>query len=232
MFGGIIGLCGLFLRSSLHETPLFKDMVSHLKIVKEPIVEMFRYKREIIQACFFPLLCSSGFYLFTVNFPVYFGDLLGISYRDSLLILGVILILITVPLPIFGKIAVKHNYKNMLIYSTALMILLLIPLYIGLVQKNIVLISISIFIFCLAYSCMTSLLPYIFCDLFPTRVRFTCVATSFNIADTVVGGFTPALALFLLNRTGNQGSFCWILLACGLFSLWSFLLIKKDKAPI
>jgi len=230
--GGLIGLFGLLLRSRLHETPLFKEMTAHLTVPKEPLLEMLRQKRGIIHGFFYSLLCSSGFYVFTVNFPIYFGNAFGISYSNNLLILVVILFLITAPLPLFGKLADKCNYKKMLIYSTIGMIVLLYPLYVGINTSNLFLVSISMIPFCLLYSCMTSLLPYIFCNLFPTRSRFTCVSTSFNIADAIAGGFTPVLSLYLLNLTGNLGSSCWILLIFAILSLGSFILIKERKRVI
>lgn len=225
--GGMIGLFSLFLRSRLHETPLFREMAEHAKTVKEPLLEIFRQKRGIVLGFFFSLLCSSGFYLFTVNFPIYFGNTLHISYTNNLLILAAILILITFPLPLFGKLADKMNYKKMIIFATAGMIVLLYPLYVGIHTNNLFLAGITTFIFCLLYSCMTSLIPYIFCDLFPTNCRFTCLSASFNIADAVIGGFTPVLGLYLLSYTGDPGSFCWVLLIFAVLSLGSFFFIKE-----
>lgn len=227
--GGVIGLCGLLLRSRLHETPLFMEMTSHLKVTKEPILEMLHHKRGIIQGFFYSLLCSSGFYLFTVNFPIYFEKAFGISYEKNLLILSALVLLITAPLPLFGKIADKLNYKKMLIYSTSGMILLLYPIGISINKGDFTLSIFFLIPFCLLYSCMTSLLPYIFCNLFPTKSRFTCVSTSFNISDAIAGGFTPVASLYLLSYTGYLSSFIWILLLFAILSLSSFIMIKEIK---
>lgn len=231
LLGGIIGLAGLLMRSMLHESPLYIDMTKHLKIHKEPFFQLIKHWRGVVQGFFFSLLCSSGFYLFTVNFPVFIGNALGINYEDNLAILSVILILITAPLPLFGRIAEKLNYKKMLVYSTSGMIILLVPLYFSFVRINISVTISIVVLFCLLYSCMTSMLPYIYCNLFPTQSRFTCVSTSFNIADAVAGGFTPVLTLYLLSLTGNIASFCWILLFFGALSLGSFMMIKEHKHP-
>jgi MFS family permease len=227
--GGLIGLFGLALRSRLHETPLFVEITSHLRVVKEPLREMFKHKRGMIKAFFYSLLCSSGFYLFTVNFPIYFGKNLGLSFSDNLLIVALLLLAITVPLPMFGKLADKYDYKKMLIYSTIGMLVLLYPIYVCMVDGKIFLMIFISFLFCILYACMTSLMPYIFCNLFPTNNRFTCVSTSFNLSDALAGGFTPVLGLYLLELTGDPGSFCWILLTFGILSLISFFMVKDIK---
>ena len=152
------------------------------------------------------------------------------SAANNLLILSAILIFMTFPLPFFGKMANKYNYKRMIIYSTIGMILLLYPLYYGIRTNNLTATIFTTILFFLFYSCMTSLIPYISCDLFPTSCRFTCVATSFNLADAIVGGFTPVLGLYILRYSGDTGSFCWILLIFALLSLGSFLLIKERNA--
>ncbi len=229
--GGLIGLAGLFMRSRLHESPLFLEMTKYTTVHKEPLLDLFKHKRGVIQGFFFSLLCSSGFYLFTVNFPIHFGNSFGLNYTDNLIFLTLFLILITAPLPLFGKLAERVDYKKMLVYSTGGMIILLYPLYFGVVRNNATIIIITMFLFCIMYSCMTSLLPYIFCNLFPTRSRFTCLSTSFNIADATIGGFTPVLTLYMLNITGDIGSFCWILLFFGILSLGSFMMIKERKHP-
>jgi hypothetical protein len=50
---------------------------------------------------------------------------------------------------------------------------------------------------------------------------------SFNLADGIIGGFTPAIALFLFYLTGNQAGFCWFILLCSIVSLISYFKIKE-----
>ncbi len=50
---------------------------------------------------------------------------------------------------------------------------------------------------------------------------------SFNLADGIVGAFSPAIALFLLRVTNSQAGFCWFILICAVVSLVSYVLTKK-----
>lgn len=231
LVGGLIGFCGLFLRYKLHETPLYQEILTHEKIVKEPLFEVFtRHKKELIQGGLYCILNSASFYLITVNFPMYFSQMLGVDSRLYLLVTTVMLLVITVPLPFFGKLAQKYNYKNILIYSTLASIILLYPLYLSMNSASVVFMSIVVLLFSLLFACLSAIIPFIISDIFPTYARFTCVGVSFNFVDALVGGFTPAIALLLLRSTGNRGSICWFLLACGLLSLYSYVMIK-EKHP-
>ncbi len=228
ILGGIVGLAGLFLRYRLHETPLFREMISHEKIVKEPLWEVLtKHRKGILMGILFCALNSSSFYLLTVSIPTQFGHLLGANYTDNLLITSFLLVLITVFLPFFGKLADKYNNKKMAVYTVGGSIALLYPLYVSINTPSISLLCITMLLFALLFTCISAILPFFLSELFPTHVRFTCVGLSFNIVDTIFGGFTPAIVLYLTRVTGNPASFCWLLLFCGLLSLIAFLVSKE-----
>ncbi len=228
--GGLLGFFGLYLRHKLHETPLFKEMVTHEKVVKEPVLQVLsKYKKGIFIGILFCALNSSAFYLLTVNFPIYFGKILGINYADNLLITMLLLVFITVPLPFFGMAGDKFNNKTILVGCTIGVILLLYPLYQAINDASIFFIALYMAIFSLLITCLSALIPFVLPSLFPTHVRFTCVGVSFNVTDAAIGGFTPALTLYLLRWTGSEGSFSWYLLPFALLSAIGFLLAKEIK---
>ncbi|HSX13692.1 MAG TPA: MFS transporter [Chlamydiales bacterium] len=233
IFGGLLGLVGLCLRYQLHETPLFKEMHTHEKVVREPILELlYKHRRGIIKGFLFCALNSSSFYLISVNFPVYFGKILGISYQDNLLITIFLLIIMTLPLPIFGKLADHYNNKTMLISSMLAILILLYPIYLAQSYDSIVWISILMILLCILISCSSALIPYIVADLFPTHDRFTCTAVSFNLADSILGGFSPFLALFLAQHTKGLTSFIIILFFGCILSMIGYLFLKPRREPI
>jgi MFS transporter, MHS family, proline/betaine transporter len=231
LIGGLIGFCGLYLRYKLHETPLYREMLSHEHIVKEPILQVFTERwKKIVMGIAFCALNSSAFYLLSINFPVYFSKVLKTSYANDLFYTILFLILITVPLPYFGRLADKYNNKKLLIFSTLGIILLLYPLYYAINHESILFMIFIMIAFGLFFTMLSALVPYIVSDLFPTYVRFTCVGLSFNIADSVIGGFTPFIAMLLLTHTKHEGSFVWFILLTSVISLVSYILMSSKKS--
>lgn len=232
LIGGLIGLCGLFMRYRLHETPLYREMMTHEKIAKEPVLKVLnKHKKGIGIGFLFCALNSSMFYFLSVNFPAYFSTALGDSY-SPLVITMMILLFITIPLPFFGMLADKMNNKTMLLTSTVGIIVLLYPLYLAVIYSSVVFMILITILMGLFFTCLSALIPYIMPALFPINVRFTCVGLSFNLVDATIGGFTPVMAMCLVNATGDQASFCWLLLAGGVLSLIGFLLMKNDKPHV
>ena len=228
--GGLIGLFGFYLRNKLKETVLFKELEYHHHKEKFSIAQVILlHKRKIILGIMFCLLNSVGFYLISVLFPVCFRSLLKTDYTTILQISVVLLLITTIPLPIIGMLGDRWNNKKMLIFSTIAIILLLYPTYLATIDPSPIF-SVSVaFIFILLFTCLTALIPYRFADLFSTSERFTCVGISYNIVDGIFGGFTPALALYFYNRTGDPQVIFWLVLVAALVSLFSYFKIDERR---
>lgn len=230
--GGLLGLCGIFIRSRLHETPLYQEMAKHSIIIKEPILKILsEHRKTLFQGILFWMFNSSSIFFITVNASDYFKTLFKNSHLTSLIISCSLLILIIISLPFFGFLADKINNKKLLIWSTLCNIFLLMPLSCFVTNPSLLGLSITMTIFTLLFTCNTALLSYCTPELFSTRVRYTCVAISFNIADTIIGGFTPFLVLYLAKLTKYEGAFSWVILFFALLSLISYIFMK-EKHPI
>ena len=57
----------------------------------------------------------------------------------------------------------------------------------------------------LVFSIVSEIWSSVVASLFPTRVRFSGVALSYNIAVTILAGFAPLAATFLIQHTGHGG---------------------------
>lgn len=228
--GGLIGFAGLCLRYRLHETPLFKEMQSHTHISRAPITDVLdNYKMSIGKAILFCIFNSSTFYLISITFPIYFNNILPLNYQDNLLLNMFFLILMTIPLPFFGKMGDLYNNKTLLLSGIGGSVFLLIPLFLSLQYASFFSLVLMMVVFCLFYTITSSLIPYIVADLFPTRDRFTGSSISFNLADAIIGGFTPFLAFYLIHATQNVASCLWIVLGTSLLSALSYCYLKPRR---
>ncbi len=232
LIGGLLGLCGLFLRSRLHETPLYQEMARHSTITKTPFLQVLRdNKKELFLGMLFWVFNSSSTFFITVNASEYLNILLGnSSHFITIIISSNILILLVAPLPLFGFLADKINNKKMLIWSVVGGILLLGPLSYFVVHPSLFGLGLAMVIFILFASCNTALLPYSTAALFPTRARYTCIGICFNTIDSVVGGFTPFLILYLTQVTKYEGMFSLVILLFGIISLFSYVCMKEKHS--
>jgi MHS family proline/betaine transporter-like MFS transporter len=226
--GGLLGLLGICLRRQLHETPSFKKVQEHQEITQSTFTRVLNsHKVPILLGTAFGVVNAATFYLIASYIPTYFHKTLGLDSWVDLTVTLFILGLTTILLPYFGKLGDKYKTKKLLIGSTLFIIALLYPMYLAINQIHYLWIGIIGVLFIIPITCITALLPFILTNLFTTSVRFTCVGMSFNLADGIVGGFTPAIALFLFHLTGSQAGFCWFILLCSIVSLISYFKIKE-----
>jgi MHS family proline/betaine transporter-like MFS transporter len=226
--GGLIGLLGFYLRRKLHETPFFIRLKQHHRIDTETVSMVIKnYRHQIVMGTAFGVLNAATFYLIATYVPIYFSQSTGLNHNSNLLLHLSILTIMTVLLPLFGKTESRFSCRSIFLACTISIIILLLPLYISINNGSFFWASIVGGLGIIPVICMTAFLPYLLAHLFPVPVRFTGVGLSFNLADGIVGGFTPAIALFLLQYTNNQAAFCWFILACAIISLISYFKISK-----
>ncbi len=64
-------------------------------------------------------------------------------------------------------------------------------------------------------------------ELFPTRIRFSGIGVSYNIALAIFGGTAPLVSTWLVSRTGDIESPAYYLITMALISLIATLTISK-----
>ena len=226
--GGLLGLLGIFLRYQLKETPLFIKVREYHETTKETLLHVLKhYKMKIGIGIAYGAINASTFYLIASYIPVYFHKTFGISEDNNYMVTLVLLILTTILLPFFGLLGEKFSCRTILVSCAISIIVLLIPLNMFINTANDYGIALVGFFYIFPITCITALIPYLLTSLFPTPVRFTCVGLSFNVADGIIGGFTPAISLLLIDVTKNAAGFSWFILVCSLVSLISYFKIKK-----
>ena len=58
--------------------------------------------------------------------------------------------------------------------------------------------------------------PAVYCELFPTQVRYTALSVGYNIPVAIFGGFAPFIATWLIQTTGNPLSPAFYVMAASL----------------
>ena len=76
-------------------------------------------------------------------------------------------------------------------------------------------------------------LPTTFVEIFPSHIRCTAVALSYNTGFALFGGTAPLLCTFLIQQTGDKMSPSYYFILVALISLFLFLRIKEtSRSPL
>jgi MFS family permease len=225
--GGIIGLMGVYLRRKLHETPVFLHYHKIHYGSKQKLSQILsRYRVNIGLGIIYGIVNAATFYLLASYLPSYLQVILLVDRQYEIAITLSVLLLTTLLLPLFGYFGDKYNFKKLLIFASIAIILLSATIYLSILYSWNTSLLISSFLIIFPITYITAVIPYLLTHIFPTSVRFTGVGLSFNLADGLVGGFTPAITLLLQQYTGQSGVFTWLIAVCALISLLGYARIK------
>jgi MHS family proline/betaine transporter-like MFS transporter len=226
------GLVGRYIRMSLQDTPKFLEMEKRLE-AKEcathaPVRELLTvHRRSVMIGIGVTCLNAVAFYLLLSYMPTYLSTEMGMSESDSFLASTVSLATYIGLIFLMGKLSDRFGRKTMLLTASVLFLALTFPLF-GMLENQPLIVILMIQIAFGAILAMNDgTLPCFLAEIFPTRVRFSGFAFSFNIANAVFGGTAPFIATWLIQLTGNKMAPAWYLLAAAAVALIAMLASRE-----
>lgn len=229
ILSSLLVILGLYIRLKLHETPAFQRVLTKQKEANIPFKEVLTKHTKMLVLGTFGAVCTFVlFYLMTV-FTLNWGtSSLGYSRADFLKMQLIATVCFGVFIPISALLAEKFGRKTTSILICALTAVFGLFFSHFLVANNPV--SVTLFL-CVGLSIMG--LTYgpigtVLSEIFPTSVRYTGSALTFNLAGILGASFAPLIATKLATNYGI-GAVGYYLVAASVLSLLAFLCIKETK---
>ncbi|MDY0420241.1 MFS transporter [Enterobacter sp. 170198] len=208
VFSAVLVLIGLYVRVSLHETPVFAKVAAANKQVKVPLGTLLtKHVRVTVLGTFIMLATYTLFYIMTV-YSMTFSTAaapvgLGLPRNEVLWMLMMAVIGFGVMVPIAGLLADKFGRRSSMIVITTLIILFALfvfPPLLGSGSPALVMayLLIGLSLMGLTFGPMGALLP----ELFPTEVRYTGASFSYNVASILGASVAPYIATWLQANYG------------------------------
>lgn len=207
LFAGPMGLIGMYLRSKMEDTPIFREIEAHHE--KEPAAST--ELRHLVTRYWRPLITMGGLVvaLNVVNYtllsymPTYLQRRLGLTTDDALLVPIIGMLFMMLFIPFAGALSDRVGRKPLWWFS-------LIGLFIGAVPLFLLMATgfqgavVGFALLGLLYVPQLATISATFPAMFPTHVRFAGFAISYNVATSLFGGTAPAFNSWLISRTGDD----------------------------
>lgn len=230
--GFFIGVIGLYIRKNLSESPIYKAAKETGNLSERPFREaLAKNWSQILIAMGIYATVTAPFYTATVYIKTFMQDL-GYSQNQASLTSAVILITMCIVLPIAAAISDVYGRRPLLIIGTWAMIILAYPIFVALGSMNFVAALISQIVFAAINAIYMGCVPTVLVELFPTRVRFTGVALSYNISAAVFGGFATAIGLLLNKMTGDKYAISYYLIILAFATLITLRFYKETYRKV
>ncbi|UFS64982.1 MFS transporter [Paracoccus denitrificans] len=223
-----LGFIGLYIRLRLEDTPKFRELEKTHHVEATPVRELFRNQRRQIAIAFgVTCLNAVGFYLILSYMPTYLSTEMGMGKAQAFLATSISLASYIFLIFLMGMLSDRLGRKTALITASVLFIGLTVPLFSmldGASFATIVLIQIA---FGALLTVNDGTLPCFLSEIFPTRVRYSGFAFSFNAANALFGGTAPFVATWLISATGSKLAPAWYLVGAAGLALIAMLMARE-----
>lgn len=211
--GIIIGLVGFHIRMHLKESPIYQQARENNNLSKKPIREVIKnYRKELILAIGLYLSVAVPFHTITVFINNFATTELHQPEADTLLIYSIALIFMIIIMPFSSYISDKIGRKPVLVISSLAIVFASYPMMWMLTEPGFKLSLASQILFASVVAFYMGPIPTTLVELFPTRVRFTGVALSYNLSAALFGGTAPMIGYWLINATQSHMSYAYYLI--------------------
>lgn len=224
LLGGFIGCVSYALRRSLEESPEFLRMHSH---PSNPVTELLRHHWRAVLTGAGVAAVVGGFNGMLYGFiPAYLVQTLHYGASETALAMTTALLVSSAGLIVAGW-AGDYLPRHLILRGGAFLLMVAaVPLWAlitaGTDQLVLVLGALS-----LVFSICSGIWPSIVATLFPTRVRFSGIALSYNVSITVLSGFAPLVASALISGSGLHAAPAVYIAACTALTFVSTFAVPK-----
>ena len=235
IFGGLLGILSFHLRKQLTETPVFSEFQAKAQDMQSrfPIAKILSSHRiQLFQGVAFTCLDAVVVCLLFLYLPTYLTSILHYPKETINVINTLTLILNSMLLVIMGWLSDYFGRRIFLIIGSLSFVIFGYGFFYLLAQQHVVNVVIVMVMVAACSTCVTGIYTCAIIELFPTPVRYTGMALSYNIGFAFFGGLTPLIATGLINFTGNILSPSFYLIVCAVICLIGALTFKNRHRQV
>jgi MFS family permease len=202
-----LGLIGMYLRSRMEDTPVFRE----LEAKGEKEHETTTAFKDLVTEFWKPLLLLGGLVvaLNVVNYtllsymPTYLQTEIGLSSDGALVVPLIGMLCMMLFLPAAGALSDKVGRKPLWWFSLIGLFVMAVPMYL-LMATGLGGAVVGFAVLGLLYVPQLATISATFPAMFPAHVRYCGMAIAYNVSTSLFGGTAPAANDWLINKTGDN----------------------------
>ncbi|WP_190017824.1 MFS transporter [Streptomyces lucensis] len=198
---GALALAGLWLRSSLTESPRFLEIDDHARV---PLVEVVRHHGRLLLLTAGALAAGYAvFYAVTTWSLAYATERLGVSRTVMLTCVMAAVVVKGALTPVMALLGDRYGRRPMCLTGCAACALWMLPMVALLATGEPLLMFLGILGALLAFVTMFAVIAAYLPELYDARVRCTGAAVGYNLGGILGGALTPIVATTLAEHGGR-----------------------------
>ena len=231
LVGGLLGLVSFVLRLSLEESKEFARIRKVASASAVPIAELLRTHAGAVLVGVAILAVTAGFNGLLFAMPAFLPQTMSYEAADASAAQTLALAIMSVGLLFVAWLTDRMSRKSLALLGTALLALTSWPFFAAAQSHSVGLLTLFALAGVVGSICAGTVIA-VSADLFPTRIRFSGVALSYNLAFTLFSGLAPVVAALLARNTGVAATAAYYMIGCAVLSFGAALVMHRYDGRI
>ncbi len=221
-------MISFLVRKRVEESVAFQKFQQHGEPPKAPLTEVFNeHMPSVLKVLVLSFGQNVGYWVGLVFMNIYMTTYLKYDKGTVYWIMAAVGITMALLMPFWGGLSDRLGRKKVLSIGFVAYTVLVVPMMMLMDQHSIGLAALAMLIVALPLPIVQSVGYPTYAEQFPTRVRYSGMAFSFNLGAILGGGVTPYVATSLIGSTGNLLSPAYLLMGGSAISLLALLFVKE-----
>jgi MFS family permease len=201
LLSGVLVVVGLWIRLTIAESPLFREVEeSHTK-AGAPIIEVLRrYPKQVLLAVGARVGVDVAFYTFVLFITTYVATYLKLPRNYALNAVLIAAAVQVVLIPFFGSLSDRFARRPVYLAGAIGAAIWVFVFFILLDTRQFWLIVLATVVALVLHAAMYGPQAAFISEMFPTKVRYTGASMGYQLAGIIGGALAPIISVALLDR--------------------------------
>lgn len=224
IIGVVIAFVGVYIRNHTHESPRYQQAKDEGLLSEKPFADALKnHPLELLRGVGIYMSVTVPFYILTVFMNSYLTNVLHHTQGFALMLNTVCMSLLLFLVPFTGSLSDRIGRKRILTLTAISYLIIAYPVFWMITQPGTLMPLIGILILTVNVAFYIGPTPTVLVELFPTSVRYTGMALSYNLCAAVFGGSAPMVTTYLIKQTGVLTVPAFYIMLCALLSIIAFV---------
>ena len=225
LLGIVIAFVGFYIRHHTEESPHYEKAKDEGALSHTPVRETLRlHLGKLVRGVGIYLSVTVPFYTLTVFLNGFLSGILGYSIKDALLISTLSMILLMLLVVPTAALSDRWGRRRMLMATAVVYFIASYPLFWLMTQPGFLSALTAVMLLTVIVGFYIGMAPTVFVELFPTSVRYTGMAISYNICAALFGGTAPIVETWMIKQAHGMNTVpAFYLMLCAALSFIAFI---------